>query len=168
MLPYLDQAPLYQQYRFDEPWDGPHNSQLARRIPAVYRCPSYEKYHARHGLESPHRDLLTNYVAICSADAIFDGERATAIKDIPDGTSHTLLVAEARQHAVHWMQPDDASENEILVDLQSTKGEHHANHLGGIHVLLADGSVRFVSSATRPELFHGLVTRAGKEPADDF
>ena len=28
-LPYIDQAPLYSQYRFDEPWDGPHHTQIA-------------------------------------------------------------------------------------------------------------------------------------------
>src|SRR4051812_9073955 len=25
ILPYLDEKPLYLKYRFDEPWNGPHN-----------------------------------------------------------------------------------------------------------------------------------------------
>ena len=29
ILPFLDQEDLYREYRFDEPWNGPHNSQLA-------------------------------------------------------------------------------------------------------------------------------------------
>ena len=39
LLPDLGHADLYAQYRFDEPWDGPHNRQLLARMPAVYsRC----------------------------------------------------------------------------------------------------------------------------------
>src|SRR6516165_2689000 len=40
ILPFLDQTPLYNQYRFDEPWDGPNNKKLADTILAVYNCPS--------------------------------------------------------------------------------------------------------------------------------
>ena len=66
------------------------------------------------------------------------------------------------------MQPDDVSENEIIVDLQSAKGEHQGNHIGGMHVLLADDSVRFVSAAIDLSVFHGLVTRSGDEQLRDF
>ena len=44
ILPFIDQAPLYNQYRFDEPWDGPNNRQLSVRIVSndysFYHCPS--------------------------------------------------------------------------------------------------------------------------------
>lgn len=126
------------------------------------------KYHARHGLETDHRKLLTNYVAVTAPDAIFCGPRTTALGDVTDGASETILIAEARHHAVHWMQPDDASENEILVDLQSAKADHHANHLGGIQVLLADGSVRFLASTVNPSLFRPLATRNAKDRVGDF
>lgn len=29
---------LYQRYSFDEPWDGPNNSQLLTLMPFIYRC----------------------------------------------------------------------------------------------------------------------------------
>ena len=41
LLPYVDGEELYSLYRFDEPWNGPHNSKLADKIPSVYRCPSF-------------------------------------------------------------------------------------------------------------------------------
>ena len=62
---------------------------------------------SRFGLESPQTRQLTNYVAVTAADGIFGGTRATALAEITDGTSQTLSVVEARNHAVHWMQPDD-------------------------------------------------------------
>src|SRR6476661_8060061 len=41
ILPYLDQAALHTEYNFSEPWDGPNNSRLLARRPAVYACPSH-------------------------------------------------------------------------------------------------------------------------------
>ena len=118
---------LFSQYRFDEPWNGPHNSKLADRIPAVYRCPSFVKYHQRHNLETEQTKHLTNYVVVTAGDAIFNGNRPTAIRDIKDGTSNTLILAETRHHLVHWMEPDDVSENELVFDLQSATHADQAN-----------------------------------------
>ena len=39
ILPYLEQEPLYRQYHFDEPWDGPNNRLLLEKMPAVYSVP---------------------------------------------------------------------------------------------------------------------------------
>ncbi|MCI0357956.1 MAG: DUF1559 domain-containing protein [Planctomycetaceae bacterium] len=40
ILPFLEQQALYDLYRFDEPWDGPNNSQLAGTILKIFQCPS--------------------------------------------------------------------------------------------------------------------------------
>jgi hypothetical protein len=94
--------------------------------------------------------------------------RGLVLSDITDGTSNTILVIEARHHAVHWTEPDDASESQILFDLQSAADENQANHLAGMHCVLADGSVRFISSRTDPAILHALLTPDGGEPACDF
>ena len=39
ILPYIEQEPLYKQYNFDEPWDGPNNRKLLDKMPAVYSYP---------------------------------------------------------------------------------------------------------------------------------
>jgi hypothetical protein len=39
LLPFLDQQALYNEYRFDEPWDSEHNRTLLGKMPAVYRSP---------------------------------------------------------------------------------------------------------------------------------
>ena len=65
ILPFLDQAGLYRAYRFDELWDGPHNSQFLDVILPVYRCPVDAKQHdkesaeARMGGSKPHRMQLS-------------------------------------------------------------------------------------------------------------
>src|SRR5258708_3140815 len=58
LLPYLDQAPLYANYQFDEPWDGPNNSKLADKILAVFNCPSED--HAR----DKSKATMASYVAV--------------------------------------------------------------------------------------------------------
>src|SRR5262245_52749889 len=40
ILPYLGHKALYDQYHFDEPWDGPNNSQLHKEKVSVFCCPS--------------------------------------------------------------------------------------------------------------------------------
>ncbi len=92
ILPFMEEAALYQQYRFDEPWDGPNNSKLANRIPEVYRCPTYERSHDRLKLSAPHLALMTNYVAVVGVGTAFDGSASVGVRDIEDGTSNTVLV----------------------------------------------------------------------------
>jgi RNA polymerase sigma factor (sigma-70 family) len=36
LLPYLEENDLYRQFKLDEPWDGPHNRTLLKRMPKVY------------------------------------------------------------------------------------------------------------------------------------
>ena len=35
VLPYVTQQSLYDQYDFDEPWNGPHNGRFADEIPGI-------------------------------------------------------------------------------------------------------------------------------------
>src|SRR5262249_22084521 len=38
-LQFLDQGPLFNEFKLDEPWDGPHNKALLDRMPAAYAVP---------------------------------------------------------------------------------------------------------------------------------
>ena len=55
-----------------------------------------------------------------------------------------------------------------MFDLQSARGEHHANDLAGLHCALVDGSVRFISSTIDLSILHGLLTLDGGEPVGEF
>ncbi len=95
LLPYLDQQALYDQYRFDEPWDGRHNRKLADNIGHVYNC---------SGEQSPagqKRRTMTSYVAVVGPETMWPGSQSTKLSDIGDGTSNTLMVVEIANSGIH-------------------------------------------------------------------
>jgi hypothetical protein len=152
ILPFLNQHALYDKYRFDEPWNGPNNSQLAELMPSFYRCPSFAatESNAHH----------TNYMAIVTPDSVISGATPVGINAITDSQSSTILVTESDARTVHWMSPDDLAMNNVFSDL----GAGSCPHSKGRNVLLADRSVQFLPQRTTQDEFAGLVTRAGGEP----
>lgn len=163
LLPYLDQKELYRQYRFDEPWDGPNNSKLADQVSECYRCPTFVLKQQPFESDAPHVKYLTNYVALTGAGAAFDGSRSITLQDIKDSAKDTILIAEVRQYSVNWMQPDDVSVNQLITEISQSNSDAHTVHVGGLHVLMADGSVRFITQNCDRATIRALCTIAGGE-----
>lgn len=150
ILPYMDrQMDLFRQYRFDEPWDGPHNRQLIDQMPAVYRLPL-------SGTKEPGR---TNYLLPVGNGAGFTMDKPTEFKDIRDGTSMTIMVVEVDdQHATVWTKPDDWPFN----PKEPAKGLGRFFD-GGFNAAFFDGSVTTFRAGLDMKTLHGLLTRAGGE-----
>lgn len=153
LLPFLDETHLYEQYRWDEPWDGPHNRELAKRIPQPYRCP-----------KDPH-SVRTRYLAVAGPGTAFDGSSAIRLDAITDGISRTMVVVETPGDPVHWMEPRDISPAELLEQWHSPAAT--PRHPQGIHVLKADGTVRGLETETPADRVRALTTVAGGEPVDN-
>lgn len=97
VLPFMEQKPLYDQYDFNEPWNGPHNRLLAEHMPPLFRCPS-------DNLSAPGE---TSYAAIDGPGTLLSENRGSSFSDVTDGTSQTIAVAEAAGSGIHWMEPRD-------------------------------------------------------------
>ena len=152
ILPFVDQQPLYNAYNFSEPWDGPNNSRLMASMPPIYACPSHA---------SAPGSTNTAYVAPFGEHCIFRGSQPVGITDILDGTSNTLMVGEAANANIPWMKPDD-------VDIRAhpaigDRDGFSSDHTAGVHFLLGDGSVRFVSQSITQQTLQALFTRDGGE-----
>jgi prepilin-type processing-associated H-X9-DG protein len=154
LLPYLGERDLYAQFRLDEPWDSPHNRALVARMPAVYACPS-EPRRARG---------MTRYQAVVGPNAglgvvgtMFEARRGVDIREATDGTSNTILVAEAAT-LVPWTRPDD-----LRYAQDAPLPSFGSRHRGGFHVAFVDGSVRLLKFTLAPETLRTLLTRDGGE-----
>jgi len=158
ILPFIEQMALYEQIRFDEPWDSEYNQQFHDRTPSVFRCPS-----------SPQGG--TSYVAIAgeafvpAATALQAGERwakGKGFQDIIDGTSNTIAIVEVND-SFSWMAPQGNITLDELVEGFGRGGRVGSHHPGGMNVGMFDGSVRFIANTIDRVLLRALGTCAGGE-----
>ena len=146
ILPFIEQAELYQAYHFDEPWDGPNNIKLLSKMPAIYRHP-----------KSKPDSTETNYAVFTGDEAIFQPAKSAMLASITDGTSNTILAVETTK-GIPWTKPED-------LDYESGKplpliGGFYEE---GTNVAFADGSVRFLSKTLKDTLLRSFITARGGE-----
>ena len=154
ILPYLEQQALYDKIDLSKSWDDPANAEALKTCPHFYRCPS----------TTGPSDQAT-YLAIAGPEGCLSTTHPRPLSEITDGTSNTLLVVEVPvANAVPWMSPQDADEKLLLSFGEQTLRQH----TGGIHGLLADGSVFFLGGTLEPATWIGLCTVAGNEPRGEF
>ncbi|MEZ6130674.1 MAG: DUF1559 domain-containing protein [Planctomycetaceae bacterium] len=164
LLPLMDQEALYARYNQDATWDHSSNLPLAEeRVPPL-DCPG------RPVRVNEQNEFLTAYSAMTGPGAAFETGRYFRMLDfVGDGAANTLMVTEACGKQIVWMEPKDVStEGEVLQinapgpQIHQSNGIASSYHLGGANMLMADGSVRFVSQAVDKELLEKIVTRNGE------
>lgn len=156
ILPFLEGGTLYSRYKFNEPWDGPNNSQLAALMPNVYACPSDST--------STPGGKLTNYAAITGAGTVFDGPLATRLSEVTDGLSNTILVVETCGAGIHWMEPRDLDVQQMTFTINGSPAEIASRHPRGAEAAFADGHVSFLQQSASPQSLRAMATKAGGEP----
>ena len=148
ILPYLGQAKLYEEFKRDEPWDSAHNKKLIAKMPKTYAMAGATKA----------KDGETYYQVVIGPDTLFRGSKKMKLQDVTDGTSNTLLVAEAKAPVV-WTRPSDLSLPKDK-DARLPVGGLFTN---GFNVLLCDGSVRFLPHNIPVAKFRALITPAARD-----
>ena len=153
ILPFMDQASLYDMYDFDEPWDGPNNSVLLESSPdESYRCPD----------DFASGPYDTSYMMVVG-EGTLGGKpnEEVSIAGIVDGTSYTILVIEVAGAAVSWCEPRDITVEEAVTFVTNPQASPFEQvHPGGVHVLMADGSVHFLPNSIDPQILRSMLTKA--------
>ncbi len=119
LLPYLDQKPLYDQYRRDKDWDHPLNAgAIATRLP-VFECPSvpHSRRHDNFGRVSA---AITDYGPMTAVSAqlvrvglvpktpnlagVLQANKSAELREIHDGASNTIMLAEDAGRPEYWIR----------------------------------------------------------------
>ncbi len=153
LLPFLDEAALYREFKLDEPWDSEHNVKLVERIPNVFASASPEL--ATEG--------KTRIVLPFHDKAIYhDRQQGAKFREVLDGLSNTIAAVVAdEENAVIWTRPDD-----LEIDLDQPRKGWSKGVNGVVSVLFADGAVIRLPDDVSDELVSNLLTRAGREVID--
>jgi hypothetical protein len=164
ILPFLQvgNPEIESKYRYDEPWNGPHNATLHDKgLWWYYHCPS-----------DPGTRSETSYVAVVGPRTAFPGWKGVRLTDIKWGAANTIVVVETMQSGIHWMEPRDMSINDALrgvnakpePSISSRHYEQGGAASPGAHVALTDGSARWLSVDTDPKVLRQMLEIKVDEP----
>ncbi len=168
ILPYLDQNALHKLYDPTQPWNGPKNKMVSNRPIMVYLCPSDPNGRASHFTQS-------SYVAVVGPDTAWAGEKPRKLTDFGKDASNTIMLIEVTNSGISWAEPRDllldalgaANGKSPALALPSDHGLREEffftyDHAAGVHVAMADGSVRSLRIGNRsPEELRKLLQVGG-------
>jgi Protein of unknown function (DUF1559) len=151
ILPYIGEGELYKQFKLDEPWDSDNNKKLLAKMPALFARSESDAF-KKHG---------TYFQAFAGKGTVFDGTPLVFPAAIPDGTSNTIMYAEAAK-SVPWTKPED-----IPFDGGALLPKLGGLSKNGFLIGMCDGSVRFFPLTMKENNLHAWITRAGGEVVED-
>ncbi|MGE3313544.1 MAG: DUF1559 domain-containing protein [Planctomycetaceae bacterium] len=151
ILPYLDQAALYKRYRFDEPWDGPNNSQLRDDLSFFkeFECPETAGQMPGH----------TSFLVVVGPETVFPGSTSTRYEDITDGAT-TLLLVEVENSGIHWMEPRDLHFEQVIAEKSVVSSKHEFPNVAFVGFRAIPASPELLKPAQLQKL---LTIRGGEE-----
>lgn len=157
ILPFIEQNPLYQQFKLDEPWDSENNKKLVAQMPKTYA-----DMRAENAAELA-REGKTFYKAIVGKDAALDWIQSMNIAKIADGSSNTIAVVSGGDPVI-WSKPDD-----IEFDVEK-KLPDLSKPFGVLLAAFCDGSVQTIGPKTLMDekKLKALFTAAGGEVVSDW
>lgn len=145
---------LYKAYRFDEPWDGPNNAQLAGRIGDFYRRKELDA-------DDSHE---TSFVAVVGEETAWPGARARSRADLTDGVDKTIMVVEMASCHIPWMKPADLRFDQMSFGVNDSSGRGPGSKISGARALLGTGHVLELPDHFAPTTLRAMLTVAGGEP----
>jgi type II secretory pathway pseudopilin PulG len=144
LLPFMEQAYIYEQWDKSQPWDSPVNKPLADTMIPTFRDPSET---------GPANQ--TSYLFSAGPGSLFEPGQNVKFTNVTDGLSNTIMFVEVKGSGIGWAEPRD-------IDL-SQGAIPTGNHEAGNIMAMGDGAVRTVPAGTFPQTIQAAATKSGGE-----
>jgi prepilin-type N-terminal cleavage/methylation domain-containing protein/prepilin-type processing-associated H-X9-DG protein len=178
ILPYVELKSVYAMLDLNKPFDNARNAPGAAQILPIYLCPSVSRssYLVQDRGACDYGGIMGQTLipsATFQDGVMIDKEPGSSlirIKDIRDGTAHTLMVSEdAAWTDGQWIN----GQNVFVVSWPINSppngdNEIRSKHPGGANGLACDGSVHFLNQEMDTETLKAICTRAGGEIVNPF
>ncbi len=174
VLPFIEQGNLFEQIDEKEGWKGENNGRWTDTTISVFVNPNVATDDAAG---------KTHYVGIAgygkdpwalpaghARAGLFGDDRKVRFRDITDGLSNTMAIAEASDDFGAWAAGGRSSirgfTKKEYVNGPDGIGSNWSD--GGFNVLMGDGSVRYVDEGIDPKVLEALSSMSGGEVVRDF
>jgi type II secretory pathway pseudopilin PulG len=161
ILPFVEQANLYNQIDFNQPWTAPKNQPVFQSVIPAFLNPNIgpEASKVVGGFGASH---------YAGNSQILKKNEGTKIFNIVDGTSNTILAGEISGGFMAWGDPENRRDPANGLGPAPNQFGGPAAGRGGANMLLTDGSVRFISENVDLQTLKALASPDGKEQVGDF
>jgi len=156
LLPFLDQQELYQQYNFDEPWNGPNNRKLMPLRPGVY---------ALHD-ETSQQAQETNYLAVVGRQTAWPGSRAHKLGKQKTEGDQPILVVENVGSGVSWLEPRDLQFDSMNMSVAADSPSGISSRYQPPAVVTTDGTVLTLPLDMDPQTLRNRLLVTHQEPLE--
>ncbi|WP_254506764.1 DUF1559 family PulG-like putative transporter [Anatilimnocola floriformis] len=145
LLPYMDQAALFQQFDKSKAWDAPENLAVTDTIIKTFQDPNNKSGSLQR----------SDYVFVTGVGTMFEGSKAVKFSSVTDGLSNTIIMVGTSRGPSNWAEPVEWN-----VDLGMPPPTAEPNE---VQILFADGSVRFMALQDFQQNMRAITTKGGGE-----
>ncbi|MBI1312380.1 DUF1559 domain-containing protein [bacterium] len=137
------------------PWTSDVNRPAMQQSVPLLNVHSQGPAHTADGYATSH---------FAANSYVFRPNLAFTEHDVSDGLANTIFLGDVRFRHKAWGDPTNTRDPALGVN-RSADG-FGSNFAGGTHFLMGDGSVRFLSDRTAPEVLQAMATPDGGEDVD--
>jgi hypothetical protein len=173
ILPFMEHRSLFDEYDFNEPWDGPNNRKLWNQMPEAYSCPGRDRARSL-GLPGNSQNAAC-YFAVVGEEAAWPGSRGIAESEIKDDPSETLVMLEYSGSEEPWTAPNDLTVDQAIACFETSEPQGHVHvhegffettlHWNHYQAAFANAHGRSVPASLSREAVRAMLTIAGGEPS---
>ncbi len=153
LLPFLDQAPLYDQIQPGFAWYSPENRAVCSQPIAVLMNPA---------IPAQPGPAVSHYAG---NSHIFETNKFTDYRHISDGLSNTIAAGDVSVGCKPWADPTNVRDPGR--GLGNTSTQFGSPFPGGCHFLMLDGSVKFIPDHMDRQKLLDLATPTGNNWGED-